>query len=399
MQFPSRTLNLKYMSKLLDKLAKTTKNIMLSEPFYGYFLIGLNKKFISSLPTAGVSKHGIGMQLAINPDFFTDLSEDHRHGLIKHELLHISFGHLFLCERYSNFKLFNIAADLEINQYIAEHQLPAGGLTLDAFAELNLDRKAGTDYYYKKLEEAQKQGTCQALDNILQQMDGNSQYDHETWKEFDELSEADKKLVEKQVEHQLKETHENTTKKQGTVPGELADILDRLLNIEPPKFDWKGYLRRFIGNSSVTYTKKLRRKYNKRYSGNPGLKIKFKNHICVGVDTSGSVSATELQEFMSELVHMHKTGHKITVVQCDTEITDVSEFNPKKDWDIHGRGGTSFQPVVDHYNLTSSRYTALIYFTDGEAYAPTDCPNNALWVHSSMCSINEDLPGLKIQLN
>ena len=97
------------------------------------------------------------------------------------------------------------------------------------------------------------------------------------------------------------------------------------------------------------------------------MKIKFKNHICVGVDTSGSVSNKELQEFFSELSHMHKTGHKITIVQCDTKINSIKEFNPKCDWEIHGRGGTSFQPVIDHYN-EDGRYTALIYFTDGEAW-------------------------------
>ena len=33
-----------------------------------------------------------------------------------------------------------------------------------------------------------------------------------------------------------------------------------------------------------------------------GLKIKFKNHILVGVDTSGSVSTNELKEFMNEIM-------------------------------------------------------------------------------------------------
>ena len=27
---------------------------------------------------------------------------------------------------------------------------------------------------------------------------------------------------------------------------------------------------------------------------------------------------------------MHKTGHKITVAQCDTRLNSVEEFNPKK---------------------------------------------------------------------
>ena len=200
------------------------------------------------------------------------------------------------------------------------------------------------------------------------------------------------------MEHQLKESAEQTIKRQGNYPGELKDIIDKLLNIEPPKFNWKAYLRRFVGNSSIVYTKKLRRKYNKRYAANPGLKIKFKNHILVGVDTSGSVNNEELKEFFSELTHMHKTGHKITVAQCDTRLNKVEEFKPNKDWEIHGRGGTSFQPVVDHYN-EKGQYTALIYLTDGEASAPDDCPNNSLWVHSSKSRINEDLPGKKIQLN
>jgi predicted metal-dependent peptidase len=382
-----------------DLLSKTIKNLIFEEPFYGLFVIGLNKAYRKDIPTAGVSKHGIGIQLAVNPDFFESLTNRQKVGLIKHEILHISFGHLTVRDSYSDKKLFNIAADLEINQYIAADDLPEGGITMDSFPELELDERAGTKYYYDMLSQAQQDGTSPSLQNLMDKMDGESQYDHQTWDEFEELSEAEKKLIEKQVEHQLKETAEQTEKRQGNIPGELADLIKRLRHIEPPKFDWRGYLRRFVGNSSIVYTKKLRRKFNKRYIENPGLKIKFKNHICVGVDTSGSVCNEELQEFMNELTHMHKTGHKITVVQCDTQVNSVEEFNPRKDWEIKGRGGTSFQPVIDHYNEKKGHYTALIYLTDGEAYAPDNCPKNTLWVHSSRSRINDNLPGQKIQLN
>ena len=381
-----------------DKLARASKTLILSEPFYGLFLIGLNKVFRKDVPTAGVSPKGIGIQLSINAEFFMNLPDKHQIGLLKHELLHVSFGHMVMKDRFENFKLFNIAADIEINQYIDSDYLPEGGLTLETFKDLKLPTRAGTKVYYDLLDEACKGGNCEALNNVLQQMDGDSPYDHKTWKEFDDLSEADKKLVEKQIEHQLKQTAEQTEKRRGTIPGELADLIHRLTHIEPPSFDWKGYLKRFIGNSSISYTKKLRRKYNKRYAANPGIKIKFKNHILVGVDTSGSVSNDELKEFMNELVHMHKTGHKITVAQCDTQINSIEDFNPKKDWEVKGRGGTEFQPVIDHYNEVG-KYTALIYLTDGECYPPEDCPKNALWVHSTRCQINEDLPGQRIQLN
>ena len=387
------------MINIQDQVARTTKSLIFTEPFYGLFLIGINKQYSERIPTAGVSKQGIGIQLTINPEFYNGLSEDHRFGLIKHELLHIAFGHLLLRDLYSNHKLFNIAADLEINQYILESKLPEGGLLLSSFPELNLPTKAGTKEYYKLLEQAQQDGSSPSLDNLMDEMNGESQYCHGTWNEFDDLSEADKKLVQKQVDHQLKEATQETLKKQGSVPGELAELIHKLMHVEPAKFNWKAYLRRFVGNSSIVYTRKMRRKYNKRYSENPGLKIKFKNHILVGVDTSGSVNTEELKEFFSELAHMHKTGHKITVAQCDTQLKSVKEFNPKKDWEIHGRGGTSFQPVIDHYNEKKGVYTALIYLTDGEAYSPDDCPKNTLWVHSSISEINDELPGQKIKLN
>jgi len=383
-----------------EKLARASKTLILNEPFYGLFLVGLNKVMRKDIPTAGVSKNGIGIQLSINPDFFMNLPDKHQIGLIKHELLHVSFGHMIMRDLYSDHKLFNIAADLEINQYILDDYLPDGGLTLETFPELNLPEKAGTKEYYRLLEEAaQCEGTCPSLDSLLGKMDGDSQYDHKTWDEFDDLSEAEKKLVQKQVEHQLKETAEQTEKRQGNIPGELAGLISRLRTLEPASFDWKGYLKRFVGNSTISYTKKLRRKYNKRYSENPGLKIKFKNNILVGVDTSGSVSNDELKEFMNELCHMHKTGHMITVAQCDTEINSVEKFNPRKDWEVKGRGGTSFQPVVDLFNQKKGLYTALIYLTDGEAYTPDNCPANTLWVHSTRCNINEELPGQKIQIN
>ena len=387
------------MINIQDLVARTTKSLILDEPFYGLFLVGINKKFTNQIPTAGVSKNGIGMQLTINPEFYTNLSTDHRFGLIKHELLHIAFGHLVMRDLYPDHKLFNVAADLEINQYISEHKLPEGGLLLSSFPELNLPNKAGTKVYYNLLEQAQQDGSSPSLDNLMDKMNGESEYCHGTWDEFDDLSEADKKLVQKQVDHQLKEAVEQTVKKQGSIPGELSELIAKLMHVEPAKFDWKGYLRRFVGNSSIIYTKKLRRKYNKRYSENPGLKIKFKNHILVGVDTSGSVNTEELKEFFSELAHMHKTGHKISVAQCDTSLRSVIEFNPKKDWEIHGRGGTSFQPVIDHFNENKSAYTALIYLTDGEAYSPDNCPKNTLWVLSSISEMNNELPGQVIKLN
>lgn len=76
---------------LHEDLSRIGKKLMFTEMFYALFLLSLNKVVNNSIPTAGVSKNGINFQLAINEEFWFSLSDDHRTGLLKHELLHIAF--------------------------------------------------------------------------------------------------------------------------------------------------------------------------------------------------------------------------------------------------------------------------------------------------------------------
>ena len=383
-----------------EQLEKIAKSLMLKEPFYGLFLIMLNKVWRQDLPTAGVSRNNINFQLAINPEFWNSLSEDHQVGVLKHELLHICFHHLSLRDIFSNHKIFNIAADIEINQYIDSYQLPEGALLPSSFPELNLGFKEGTKVYYEILLNAAQDGKSKALGDILADMDSDSDHptNHSTWNEFDDLDESTKKLIEKQTKHLLNEVADQVRKSRGHVPGEISSLLDLINAQEEAKFDWKGYLRRFAGGSNKIYTKKLRRKYNKRYEDSPGLKIKPKKHILVAVDTSGSVCKDELVEFFQEINHIHKTGTEITVVQCDTAISSIENFDPKKKVELHGRGGTSFDPVIDMYN-NNKKYCSLIYFTDGECSTQLVPRGRCLWVLSSTSVDNDQLPGNVIKLN
>lgn len=393
-----------------ESLAKASKELMLKEPFYGLFLIGLNKLWSKKVPTAGVSKHNINFQLAINEEFWESLSPEHHIGLLKHELLHIAFFHLTMHNDFANKKLANIAMDLEINQYIDRMYLPDGGCTIDneMFAPMNLPAKAGCRVYYDLLQQQLDQGNGTSdFEKMMKAMeqgqqtygDGNPVPDHSTWDEFDDLSDAEKKLIQKQVEHQLKEVAEQIEKSRGNIPGEMKGLLDKLNSKEPPKFDWKAYLRRFTGGSQKVFTKKLRRKFNKRFEDNPGLKIKHRKHILVAVDTSGSVSDKEVQEFFHEIDHINKTGAEITIVQCDTHIRHIGPYKAGDKIEIHGRGGTYFDPVLELYNENQDKYTCLVYLTDGECDCHVKPRGKMLWVISTRGSINKDLPGPQIKLN
>ena len=386
-----------------QSLSKISKELMLKEPYYGFFLIMLNKVWRKDLPTAGVSKQNINYQLAINEEFWTGLSDDHKTGLLKHELLHIAFGHLVSFSSFSNKKLANVAMDMEINQYIKASWLPEGGINIDEYTDIQLDRKAGCRYYYDQLlrlqDEKDKNGTSgdQEMDKLLDNIANGDIPDHSTWEEFEDMSDAEKKLIEKQVQKILKDAKEQTIKKRGNVPGEIEGLIV-LDEVTKAKFDWRGYLRRFTGISTKIFTKKIRRKENYRYEDNPGLKIKMRQHMLLAIDTSGSVSDEELAEFMNEIHHIHKAGVDITIVQCDTSIRSIEPYKGKNDLKVQGRGGTEFDPVLDYYNANLGKYTSLVYFTDGECYTSVKPKNRVLWILSERSSMNTDLPGQVIKL-
>lgn len=366
-------------------LSKIAKKLMLDEPFYGLFLLTLNKRENTNIPTACVSLQGINQSLEINPEYWNSLPELQRIGLLKHELLHIMFHHFLLdTTMYPDAKLRNIAADIEINQFIDEQNKSKEWLGLTSVPNLVLPEKAGTRVYYDMIKD--KASTCPQVQEWLDGLGDDSDEfadGHGMWGDPN-MDEATKKLIGKQLEHQIKEIAEHLDKKgsnfRGTLPGTLVEWIDSLFELPVPVTDWKSYFKRFISSSDKVVTKKSRNKYNKRFPGNPALKIKHKKNILVAIDTSGSVSSENLVEFLGQLLHIHKTGHEVTVMECDAKITNIFKYKGNKEIAITGRGGTDFQPAIDYFNQHIQTYNTLVFFTDGYAPAPTPPKRPMLWV-------------------
>lgn len=305
---------------------------------------------------------------------------------------------------YVDKKLFNIAADCELNQYIPSEYLPDGAILPSSFPTITLEAKAGTNYYYQKLlENNNSQNPDSGLQSLMNGQsgppaDGQGNI-HPTWKESESLSETEKKLIQNQIEHTLKESATQITKSRGTIPGELKSLIDELFKVKEEVFNWKAYFRRKLGCSAEIYTKKSRRKMSKRFEDNAGIKIKQKHHILVAVDTSGSVSNAELMEFFSEIHHIYKAGASITIIECDTKINDIYEYKGKFKGSVVGRGGTDFTPPVEYYNKHKNKFTTFAFFTDG--YAPVECKphKQMIWVISSQGEERLELfPGYKIKI-
>jgi predicted metal-dependent peptidase len=85
---------------IYQEIAKAGRTLMLKEPFYGLFLIGLNKELSTGIQTACVAKENINVKLVVNPDYYSKQDVNTKVAILKHELLHIAFQHLTIFGDY-----------------------------------------------------------------------------------------------------------------------------------------------------------------------------------------------------------------------------------------------------------------------------------------------------------
>ena len=254
-----------------------------------------------------------------------------------------------------------------------------------------MENNKGTKFYYENLpdEPDQPQG------NSGNDYDPNDS--HESWKDFQDLSDTEKQLIENQIDYQAKNTAETCQKLIGSIPGELKEYLDSLFKIKPQIFNWKAYFRRVIGNLITSELYLTRMRPSRRFPDSRGVKFKRKPHVLVGVDTSGSVSNEELEEFFSEIYYLWKSGVKVTIAQMDTKIEHIEEYNGKFNKEIYGRGGTEFTDLINYYNERKKDFSTLVIFTDG--YVSLNLPpfRNGVWVITKNGQ-HQDYPGTTIYI-
>ena len=132
----------------MNSLVKACKDLLIREPFYGLFLLNVQKEIVSKehpIQTAGMGPNGINFTLYVNEHFWNNLDPKYHVGLLKHEMLHLIFGHCTNLYDVDDQETMNQGMDCEINQYI--DLLPDGGTTLEKVSTLlgeKLEPKKGS---------------------------------------------------------------------------------------------------------------------------------------------------------------------------------------------------------------------------------------------------------------
>ena len=349
--------------------------MLLKEPFYAHFLSGVIREVTDKVPTAAVGFKSGKIALYVNENFFLNelKSVNERVAVIKHETLHIIFKHLFRMKTksYDN-QLFNVAADIVVNQLIYPWKLPDSAVTLDTFPELKLPKDKSVEWYYENLKQnASKDSDYKKrLEEIFEK---GTHSDHKMWGENENFS---IEVVETEVERMIIQARDRTpAKDHGSIPLGIKSLMKNIIEKRNPQINWKRALKIFSSTSRRTRVYHSMKRISKRYGTRPGIKIKRFQKLAVAIDTSGSINMDTINIFFSEIHRMWKLGAEIEILECDAEVQKKYSYKGYVPEFISGGGGTSFDPVFEHIRSSRfERYDGCIYLTDGYAPQPTIKP-------------------------
>jgi predicted metal-dependent peptidase len=407
-------------SQAMALLDQAIVSLLLREPFYGHLLGGVARGVDPRIDTAAVALSPGGIRLLVNAGFFIDqLTANERVAVIKHEALHLALRHLFrIPDAPLDPALFNIAADLVVNQFVEPWPLPRGAILLESFQELELPPNQSLEWYLERLQEALRdvqrgRAAAEKLDRLSREA-GLSAGDHRYWAHAGGDGLAGERgapgadggapagmprVLADALESELGRLLEQSRARMGerqwsALPGAMRSSIEDTIVARRPKFDWRRALRIFASSGFRTRLVPTSRRMSKRFGTFPGVRVKRIRHVAVVIDTSGSIDGVLLEMFFAEIRAIWRSGATVEVIECDAAVQRSYEFDGNTPAEVKGRGGTNFDPAFQWLRAFGrGRFDACIYLTDGYAPRPTikpPCP--LLWVLSPGNSSSDDLP-------
>lgn len=362
-----------------DRLDAELGKLIIFQPIYGTVFMYLNKMQTRSVPTMGVGIiREVDLAFFYNPDFLMQLTNTELRAVLIHEALHILLHHIARAEHFSyNRQFYNITADMAINCHIPG--LPDRENFKGYYPKtFNLPDFESAEWYYEKLkQEAEKNGGGEkGREKVMGK--GELIDNHDGWGDCENeiIKEKVKAVAEKAISAQ------EGSKGWSNVHSKLAEAI---IEANRPTINWKREVRWFINKLVLAGRKNSRSRINRREQSlrkhrndklaacyiQPGTKKDYRSKLLVALDTSGSVSDLELEQFVAEINGMveHVECH---VTMFDTQmLCDPFPIRKKiKNLRIQGRGGTNFEPVIRY--VEQHKYDGLIMFTDG--FAPIGEP-------------------------
>lgn len=368
---------------LQQRLADLKDRWFLTEPAY-FMVLCTHKIEINS---------GIGCNIAcgggyiyINDEAFADKSDAYLDDAIKCEIIRILLKHPYGRQLPNRVKMY-LASNFVIanNMKFKEMHLKR---TDEYFKSFKYDKEClETIYDNIKLPESQDSKDKCGLSSKSSGNDCLNNFD-------DACSSTDDAIAKTQFwkEDEFQTTEINniinkieSSNSWGNIPG---NIVDTIKNAMIPKFNYKAVFQQFRSTVLSSDYSKTRMKPSRRFGyAAMGSKRKNTTSLLVAIDTSGSISNEDLQLALGFIKGFFKYAvDKLNIIQFDTKVYEdsiISITKAPKTFDIHGRGGTDFNPVFEYVqNKSKTHYDGVLIITDGYASVPDKKYLKTNWGHT-----------------
>lgn len=340
------------------------------EPFFGHLLSGINRRITPDTSRVEMAFRNGRPVLSVNPEYFVNglPVAGQPSAAVKQAVLSLLLDHRGRFKSVDmDHRIFTMASNLVVNQLVGDKwPLPPDSLTLESF-EFSLPPDMTVEWYYRQLWERQ--------DEIPEELKPEaSDQDDSEGVEQDPIGQHE-------LSKALRDARDRSGQDFSLVSGQIQDLVTSMIDDLQPSIDWRRVIRLFTSSSRRTKISNTLRRPSKRYGTYPGIKVKRLHNLAVIIDTSGSVNTESFGEFFAEVHNIWRQGSTVTVIEADNAVRSVWEYQGESPASTKGRGGTQFDPALAWVADATPPFDAAIYFTDGQAAAPTVRPRCAvLWV-------------------
>ncbi len=426
------------------KLAAARTKLILDKPFLGALVLRL--PLVKADPKWCRSTGTDAKKLYYNANYVDALDLDQLQFVLAHEALHCALSH-FVRRQHRNKHRWDLACDNAINPLLLSDGLkpPVGvwvdksfeGMTAEEIYpyidENNTDEpmdqhiydgeeQTGNDHDKGVDDPSESRDSPDSGDNGNDQDDGESdgEQDSDNGDESGDgnndsqpqeigddpgedrpppLSPSERDSLSVQWQQRMAGAAQQAMQA-GKLGGAMARLIDHMLQ---PQLPWRMLLARYmtaVARDDYSYMRPSRREGEAIL---PTLRSSQLN-VVVAIDTSGSISARELGEFVSEVDAIKgQMRARVTLIACDSELVPGGPwiYEPWEEitlpQQLSGGGGTSFEPVFEWVANQDQQPDLLLYFTDAEGSFPNIEPNfQVLWLVKGKHKIPW---GQRVQLN
>jgi len=312
--------------------------------------------------------------------FIKSLDDKELAFVVMHETMHKMYRHLFVWRKLwdENPQLANMACDYVINiqlvdmdkrqQWIAMPMKAGKAIGLVDARFRGMHAKQVFDILKEEKKGEGGSGGGEGGNK------GEGELDAHDWEGAKELGEEAKKALERDIDSAIRQGLIAERKVAGKGTGGLSRELQELLE---PEVDWREVLREFVTTTCSAKDASSWRRVNRRYLASdiymPSLIGEKVGHLCIGVDTSGSIGGQELADFMSEVKSIAEDVHpdRVDLMYWDGEVAGHEEYdsvtvpNIVSSTQPKGGGGTDPRCVHKFMCEKNIKPQALIMLTDG----------------------------------